>query len=39
MARLQNDFKVTTAHLAKEVDKILKEKDLKPDKISMNIKV
>ncbi len=30
--RLQNDFKVTTAHLAKEVDKILKEKDLKPDK-------
>ena len=30
--RLQNDFKGTTAHLAKEVDKILKEKDLKPDK-------
>ena len=30
--RLQNDFKGTAAHLAKEVDKILKEKDLKPDK-------
>ena len=30
--RLQNDFKVTTAHLAKEVDKILKEKDLNPAK-------
>ncbi|SVB00688.1 uncharacterized protein METZ01_LOCUS153542 [marine metagenome] len=30
--RLQNDFKVTTAHLAKEVDTILKDKDLKPDK-------
>ena len=30
--RLQNDFKGTTEHLAKEVDKILKDKDLKPDK-------
>ena len=30
--RLQNDFKGTTAHLAKEVDKILKDKELKPDK-------
>ena len=30
--RLQNDFKGTTAHLAKQVDKILKDKELKPDK-------
>ena len=30
--RLQNDFKGTTEHLANEVDKILKDKDLKPDK-------
>jgi len=30
--RLQNDFKGTTAHLAKEVDRILKNKELKPDK-------
>jgi len=30
--RLQNDFKGTTEHLAKEVDKILKDKDLKLDK-------
>ena len=30
--RLQNDFKGTTAHLAKEVDKILKDKELKSDK-------
>ena len=30
--RLQNDFKGTTEHLAKEVDKILKDKDLKPEK-------
>ena len=30
--RLQNDFKGTTAHLVKEVDKILKNKELKPDK-------
>ena len=30
--RLQNDFKGTTAHLAKEVDKILKDKELIPDK-------
>ena len=29
--RLQNDFKGTTEHLANEVDKILKDKDLKPD--------
>ena len=30
--RLQSDFKGTTEHLAKEVDTILKDKDLKPDK-------
>ena len=30
--RLQYDFKETTAYLAKEVDKILKDKELKPDK-------
>ena len=30
--RLQNDFKGTTEHLAKEVDRILKKKELKPDK-------
>ena len=30
--RLQNDFKGTTAHLAKQVDKILNDKELKPDK-------
>ena len=30
--RLLNDFKGTTEHLANEVDKILKDKDLKPDK-------
>jgi hypothetical protein len=30
--RLQNDFKGTTEHLAKEVDRILKDKELKPDK-------
>ena len=30
--RLHNDFKGTTEHLAKEVDRILKDKDLKPDK-------
>ena len=30
--RLHSDFKGTTEHLAKEVDKILKDKDLKPDK-------
>ena len=28
--RLQNDFKGTTEHLAKEVDRILKKKELKP---------
>ncbi len=32
--RLQNDFKGTTEHLAEQVDKILKDKELKPDKKS-----
>ena len=32
LKRLQNDFEGTTKHLAKEVDKILKDKNLKPDK-------
>ena len=30
--RLKNDFKGTTEHLSKEVDKLLKNKDLKSDK-------
>ncbi len=36
--RLQNNFKGTTAHLAKEVDKILKDKELKPDKKNFEYK-
>ena len=35
--RLHSDFKGTTEHLANEVDKILKDKDLKPNKRIMNI--
>ena len=37
--RLENDFKGTTEHIAKEVDKILNDKDLKPDKKNFEYRV